>query len=118
MKLKITAIRDAGDLKNERVVMKATESADVGNFVLFCTGFHNGEVTIDVKRAYWFPFKKVSVGDFVVVYTKAGTDSAKEFNQVKSHFFYWGNSSTVWDQQQVSAVLLHAPEWESFQEKS
>jgi hypothetical protein len=118
MNLKITAIREVGDVSKERIVLKALAAADVGNFVIFCTGLTDGVVNVDVQKTFWFPNKKVNTGDFVVVYTKSGTSSAKDFNGVKSHFFYWGESDAIWSRPNTSAVLLRAPEWETFQAES
>ena len=114
MKLKITAIRDAGNLQKERVVMKVESSCDVGEFLLLQTGFRNGSVTTGVRNTFWFPDKSVGTGDFVVVYTKAGTASERDFKDVKSHFFYWGRSEPVWRNSNIKPVLMHAPDWESF----
>lgn len=115
MKLKITAIRDAGNLEKERIVMKAASAVDVGEYVLMQTGFHNDSVTNGVYATYWFPDKDIGAGDFVVLYTKAGKSNQKDFKEVQSHFFYWGKDCAIWQEQEKSAVLLHAPHWDSFQ---
>ncbi len=114
MKLKITAIREAGDLSKERLVMKATAPTDVGEYVLLRTGTTDGKVTTGVLNTFWFPDKTINVGDYVVVYSKKGRDSEKEFKEVTSHFFYWGNSEALWNASDVAAVIMHAPDWESF----
>ena len=111
--LKITTIREKGDLSKERIVMKAQNSGNVGEFMLVQTGLQEGSVTNKVYEAFWFPDKDVKAGDFVVVYTKRGSDSAKPFNGVTSHFFYWGKDQSIWSSSEKAAVLMHAPEWES-----
>jgi hypothetical protein len=114
MKLKITNIRNQGDLDKERVVMKVESGGNVGEFLLVQSGYSNNSVTNGVYDTYWFPDKDVNVGDFVVLYTKSGIDSEKPFNEVKSHFFYWGRKQPVWSTENRAAVLMHAPTWESF----
>ena len=114
MKLKITNIRDRGDLNKERVVMKVESAGNVGEFLLVQSGYHDNSVTNGIYETYWFPDKDVNVGDFVVLYTKSGTDSEKPFKDVKSHFFYLGKKQTIWDAENRAAVLMHAPVWESF----
>jgi hypothetical protein len=95
--------------------MKAESPCDVGEFLLLQTGFHNGSVTTGVRNTFWFPDKSVGAGDFVVVYTKRGTASERDYKDVKSHFFYWGLSESVWDKKNTRPVLMHAPVWKSFE---
>lgn len=114
MKLKITNIRDRGDLSKERVVMKVESSGNVGEFLLIQSGYFDNYVTNGIYETYWFPDKEVAVGDFVVLYTKGGANSEKPFKEAKSHFFYWGKKQTIWDSENRAAVLMHAPTWESF----
>jgi hypothetical protein len=114
MKLKISSVADKGLLEKERIVLKAVTALDVGNFLLLQTGFNDKEVTISMHHAYWFPYKQISAGDLVVIYTKTGTDSEKSIsNGHTAHFFYWGLSSAIWKSTVRAPVLLHASEWES-----
>lgn len=94
--------------------MKAETGLDVGEYVLLQTGFKENSVNTDVFTAYWFPDKEVSAGDYVILYTKSGRASERDFNDVKSHFLYWGKSQSIWDKEARAAVLLHAPDWDSY----
>lgn len=114
MRLKITNIRDQGDIDKERVVIKVETAGNVGEFLLIQSGYQNDSVTNGVHETYWFPDKVVSAGDFVVLYTKSGANSEKPFKEVKSHFFYWGKNRPLWNASNTIAVLMHAPVWESF----
>ena len=114
MKLKITAIRDTGDLNKERIVMKVESSTDIGHYVLLCVDTVDGQPTTGVRNTYWFPNKNINTGDYVVVYSKEGFNSEHEFKTVRSHFFYLGSKKTIWDEDNVGATVLHAPDWESF----
>lgn len=114
MMLKVTSIRERGNLDKERVVMKAESTTDIGDYLLLNSGYKNGSVTNRIGATYWFPDKEVNAGDFVILYTKKGTDSEKPFNNVKSHFFYWGKDEPLWTGDDNSAVLMYAPIWESF----
>lgn len=115
MKTKISSIREAGNLQKERVVIRVESACDIGEYILLQTGFKNGSVNTGVHKTYWFPDKPVRAGDYVVVYTKKGTNSEKPFNEATSHFFYMGNPEPIWNIEGRSAVLMHAPEWQSFQ---
>lgn len=115
MKVKITAIREPGNIQKERVVIRAESACNIGEFILLQTGFKNGSVNTGVYETLWFPDKPVHAGDYIVVYTKRGTNSEKPFKEVTSHFFYIGKSEPIWSQSERSAVLMHAPVWQSFQ---
>lgn len=99
--------------------MRASQDLDIGDYALLRTGYNSAisKVTTRVHNAMWFPNKKIKQGDFVVVYTKSGRSSEKEFEGHISHFLYWGEASTLWDMPDVSAVLLTAPQWQSFRPK-
>lgn len=114
MKFKITSIRDNGDLAKERVVLKAEVALDIGEYMLAQSGYKDESVTNRLFFTFWFPDKEVSAGDFIVLYTKAGKDIEKQFKEVKSHFFYLGRTQPIWQEKDRSAVLFHAPEWDSF----
>lgn len=114
MKLKISAIRDAGVQSKERVVIKVISPTNVGEYILLLTSYKNGSVTTGVRKTFWFPDKEVGAGDYVVIYTKSGSRSEKDFKEVKSHFYYWGDPEAFLNQSDRSLVLMHAPDWESF----
>lgn len=114
MRLKISNIRDRGDLNKERVVFEVESAGDIGEFLLIQTGLRNGEtITNQVFDTYWFPDKEVNIGDFVVLYSKIGKNSEKPFNDVTSHFFYWGKTEPIWNIKERAAVLMQAPTWQS-----
>lgn len=115
MKVKITGIREAGNFQKERIVIRVGSACNIGEFMLLQTGFKNGSVNTGVYETFWFPDKPVRAGDYVVVYTKRGTSSEKPFNEATSHFFYLGKSEPIWSRSERSAVLMHAPVWQSFQ---
>lgn len=115
MKLKISAIRDAGNLDKERIVMKVLAPTDIGEHLLLCTATADGKITTNIQTAYWFPDKEVKEGDFVVLYSKKGRDSEKEFKNAMSHFFYLGSDKALWDKSENAAVIMYAPDWARFQ---
>lgn len=116
MKIKITSISEPGNLLKERVVIRVESACDIGEFVLLQTGFKDGSVNTGIYETFWFPDKSVRPGDYVVVYTKKGTRSEKpSATGATSHFYYMGKQLPIWNQEGRSAVLMHAPEWESFQ---
>ena len=114
MKMHIKSIADKGNNSKERLVLRVASDTDVGDYLVIQAGFQNGEVTIGAYHTYWFPYKDVSQGDLVVLYTKSGKDNEKLLKSGrKAHFFYWGLDSAIWDRRDRAPVLLNAPEWES-----
>jgi len=114
MNFKILRITDAGTLERERVVLKAMSEIDIGDYLLAQTGKSEGTgVTNKIHNTYWFPDKEVEAGDLVVLYTKTGKRTVKENDNNKSHFFYWGKTSPVWDATDKTAVLMEISSWES-----
>lgn len=117
MNFKITAIRDAGTYDKERIVIEPKSEMEIGEYVLFRTKRNNkGEITTGVQNVMWFPDKKISAKDLVVVYTKNGTSSEKENKDGnKSHFFYWGEETPLWEnEKEMALVILHVSEWSSY----
>jgi hypothetical protein len=117
MKVKIIAIRDAGNLRKERVVIKVTDSSDIGHYLLVKTVSRAGTITTGITDTFWFPDREVAVGDYVVLYTKRGTDTEKESNGTISHFFYWGRTEPIWNEPDHAVVLLQAKDWASLETK-
>lgn len=114
MNLELRSIIRAGELSHERITLRVRSSTDVGDYLLAQSGLgENDEVTIRLQYTYWFTYKPVAAGDLIVLYTKVGTDSEKVLTTgKKAHFFYWGQSSAIWDRPDRAAVLLNAPTWE------
>lgn len=114
MKIDIQSVADKGNIEKERLVLRVKSDTDMGDYLVIQVGFHDGEVTIGTYNTFWFPYKSVSAGDLVVLYTKSGKENVKVLKgSRKSHFFYWGLSSTLWHREDRAPVLLHAPDWVS-----
>lgn len=114
MKVEIQNVADKGNFAKERLVLKVRADTDIGDYLLLQTGFNDGGVTIATYETFWFPYKKVSAGDLVVLYTKLGKENEKEIKTGRfAHFFYWGLGSAIWTEKDRAPVLLHVSEWVS-----
>jgi len=114
MKVEIQSVADKGNFEKERLVLKVIADTEIGDFLVIQTGFYDGSLTVGIYETFWFPYKSVSTGDLVILYTKSGKDSEKLLKQGRrAHFFYWGLSSAIWNKKDRASVLLHAPEWTS-----
>jgi hypothetical protein len=114
MKIIIKSIRNAGDALQERVVLTVTAATDIGHYLLLAGNFaQDGDVSTTVRRTFWFPDKGVKPNDLVVLYTKTGNASEKHNKSgTTSHFFYWGQSEPIWNDDTAAAVLISAGDWE------
>lgn len=114
MNITIQGVRDAGNLEQERVVLKVSASTDAGKYVLVAGNTANdGMVSATVRRSYWLPDKPVKANDLIVLYSKDGkTNEKQNKNGTTSHFFYWGLKSSAWESNDAAAILMRIAEWE------
>ena len=114
MRIEIRSIADKGHYQKERLVLRIMADTDIGDYLVIQTGFVHGGVSVETYHSYWFPYKSVSTGDLVVLYTKTGQENEKRLGSGKTaHFFYWGLEEAIWKFSDRASVVLHAPIWES-----
>ena len=114
MKVTIREVVDFGTHDSERIVLDVNEDTDIGEyFVLDTTYTARGKVSNKVRHPYWFPDLLVVKGDVIVLYTKKGETNNKLINSGHNtmHFYYWGLSSSVWNDDGDCALLVHADQW-------
>jgi hypothetical protein len=112
MALVITGFGNKGDLNNERVGFRVNSSGDLKYFFVFSTNFTETGFYNRSKDAYWFAPEKVQVGDKVVLYTKAGTDSFQVNDDgTKTFFKYWGLSNPIFSDQSRGIVVAEVTTW-------
>ncbi|WP_448101788.1 hypothetical protein [Luteibacter jiangsuensis] len=114
MKLSIKTFADAGVLEKERLVLRALEDVDIGDYLVLRTKRSNkGGATGGGVDAYWLPDLEVKAGDLVVIYTRKGTSSKKELTGGRTaHFYYWKKDKTFWDAKDGNyAVLMETGAW-------
>ena len=113
MKLVIKYVKEHGDLQGERIVLKALEDIEVGNYMIADTTYMNeSEVSNKLRHPFWIPDKHVGKGDLIVIYTKKGRDTTKNNESGnKTHFFYWGLRDTIWNKDGDAAVVFAIKDW-------
>ena len=115
MKLSILSIQDAGNIERERIVIKANEDVDIGDFAIFAArkSSKGGVAGGTVPFAYWLPDKTIKAKDLVVLYTKSGVRSEKGDSLGNtSYFYYWGYTKPKWTND-VIPVLVRTAMWET-----
>ncbi|UGY08312.1 hypothetical protein [Phyllobacterium pellucidum] len=114
MKLELRSIVAAGDLKNERLTLRALADLDVGDYLVAQSDYVAGNPTTNFYHTFWFPFKPIQKGDLVVIYTKAGTSRERVLDRgTKAHFYYFDLPTPIWNDRAKGALLLYAPAWQS-----
>lgn len=119
MKLSIAYIKSAGDIENERVVLKAIEDCDIGGYFTFFSHYtDNGSVSTSVVAPFWFMDATVKKGDTIVIYTKSGKRASKQNNDgTNSYFFYRNRGEAICKGNNECVVLLEVASWRSSGEK-
>ena len=113
MKLDLRAIKNAGLLAKERVVLKANDSIDIGRYIIFrAMEVDESNASSSIEVPFWIPDKEIKKGDLVVVYTKVGVDSqAENANGTTSHFVYMGHDEEIWGDERAYFVLVEGAGW-------
>ena len=116
--LRINSVKDVGDLDRERVVLRALQDTDLANYAVFsCLVFDDKQIESgDIPDVFWFESMDLKTGDFVVLYTKEGTERTKVSERGnKSYFYYWSKKQAIWTEQR-RAILVNTTDWTSAEE--
>lgn len=119
MELIITGIGDKGDLKNERIGLKATKDCELKFYQLFNTEFlESGGFYNRSKAVFWFSPQSIKVGDKVVVYTRSGVDNAEiKDDGTTVYFMYWGLTEPIFTDDKKGIVLAEINNWKTTKDK-
>lgn len=114
MKLELRSIVAPGDLKNERLTLRALADLELGDYLVAQSGYFDGSPTTNFYHTLWFPFKFIQKGDLVVIYTKVGVTKERVLQRgSKAHFYYLDLTGSIWDDPGKGALVLHTPIWQS-----
>ena len=116
MKVQIVRIADRGVPTKERLHLRAEADVDIGQYLVFHTGFvapDSTNIATPPKHVFWFRASVIKAGDNVVLYTtRVGLASSEERpDGGKNHFFYWGLPQPVWADQEQCATVLEIKDW-------
>jgi hypothetical protein len=114
MRLSIAGIFDRGVPNKERIGLTVAVEANLSFYGLLLTSYAPGGQTISAGSisAYWFPPGIVKPGDFVIIYTGAGTNTTEQRQGGgTNYFFHWGLPRTVFEKSEVCAVLFELASW-------
>ena len=115
MRLKLIEIEDRG-VPGKECLRMAVQAAVNLNFyvVLDTTRIANGLISRFAAHYYWFQEQPVAPGDSVILHTGPGTNSCEKLaDGGTAYSFYWGLSSTLWNEPSTCAVLMEVNEWQT-----
>ncbi|MBC8725069.1 hypothetical protein F6X37_26855 [Paraburkholderia sp. 31.1] len=116
MKLEIHSFADIGDISKERLVLRALDDINIGDYVILRSKRSNdGGPLSGAKSAYWLPDVVVKVGDLIILYTKTGAAGKKALSRDRTaHFYYWRMKEAIWGADKGNiAIVLESKSWES-----
>ncbi len=108
MQLQILKVRDAGDLENERIILKANQTCEISWYILFDNTYDDdGNISNLWRHMYIFPKIEVKAGDFIWLYSKTGENSNRGNNSnTTTYLLYWGLDETIWNKENDTAHLI------------
>jgi hypothetical protein len=115
--LEIIKIADAGDLQNERVILRMAESISLINFVLINARAtdDSGDVFDRNEHVFWFPDTIANQGDYIRLYSRAGKtgtqEGTSEARPATFHNFFWAKKHTVWDRESNTVIVFRVQNW-------
>ena len=114
MRCTIVGIRNAGQLRDERIVIDVLEEMNLGDYLIFASKeLNDSKIDSSIESPVWFPDITAVPGDRVVVYTREGSyRSAKTESGGRIYFIYQGRSEPIFVDAAIGVVLLHANDWE------
>jgi hypothetical protein len=113
MNIEFSSIANAGNLDQERLVLRVTGDDDLEYYAVFqCNTSSDGSALAgNIPLVFWFSGKKVKAGDLIALYSKGGTKSEKKNDDgTTSHFFYWHRGTPIWIGEKRAAIV-HTATW-------
>ena len=108
MILKIREIRSDKDINKECIVLDVTTTGNLKGYILALDIFEHSRVTSNHMRHFVFPDQKVKAGDLIVISTRYGHTTSKEFeDQTTTYFYFWSLNHLICNRQNT-AMLLYA----------
>lgn len=108
--LDLVEVRGVGT-DSERVFMHALEDLNLGNYIVTDTTYRADGVKSDkLRHLYEFKSRDVKKGEYVALYSKAGTYALGETKGGSPiHEIYWGLEERIWNKTGDRAYLFYAP---------
>lgn len=103
-------VADRGVPNSERVPIFVKEKTDMGRYGLMVGhSGHSGFTTPFQDGLYWFGDGVVNAGDWLIIYTGAGTPRTLDWEQSpgsKIYVLHWGRPITMFANSQIVPILF------------
>ena len=108
MSLSLVKINGGGSVNEEYVLLLATSDCNLKGWVIADSTFDaKGNASNKTRHTYWFRDKLIKSGEYIAVFTKAGTATEGKMDSgAACHLFYWNLGTAVWNNDGDTAVLL------------
>ncbi|WP_157862011.1 hypothetical protein [Methylobacterium sp. Leaf361] len=111
MDLRVIKIFNHGNNATEHVMLRAdADIPDLSKYgICDSTYVHDDKPSNKERHFFWFPPKKILLGEYVVLNTRRGTYEryADKANDRILHRIFWGLNTTIWNKAGDKAVLFH-----------
>jgi hypothetical protein len=119
MKLKIDLVHAHGDVNEERVLLTASDSCNLTNYLIMDTTYvGEGRISNVHRHVLWLPPTEVKKGERVAIYSKKGTYSKATHDGIVWHKIYWNSGSAIWNNTGDAAVLMNVTDWKTTKAKA
>ncbi|SRR5260221_3624226 len=107
------------ELTNELIWLKVLEDCNLDHYLVMDTTYaDDSHISNEHRHIYWFPPKDVEMGDWIKLYTHSGRNTVfTNDDETKTHVFYWGLGSNVWNNSGDAAVLFEVNTWHTVKAK-
>ena len=118
MKFEIKIV-NTGDIKNERVVLKALEDFDIGYYIIARSSLlSENKISDSIDNVFWLPAQIIKKDDLVVLYTRKGSNSNRQNdNGSKTYFYYLNLENPIYEKPIDCAILLELNNWKTVENK-
>jgi hypothetical protein len=113
IELTLAGVADSGVPNRERIILKSTQSVNIGQFGLLLA-WKSGEnyVTPMADGFFWFGDQIIAPSTWVIVYTGSGTPQISKIppNDEVACSVHWGRGMTIFNVPEIVPVLFRINE--------
>lgn len=107
--IKIIGVYDRGIPNQERIVLYAEETVNLGQYGLMIGIRAQGNTAFPIRdNLFWFGDAIITKGDWIFVYTGPGTPTGTNLPNTQQHAYtiHWGRSTTILASNEVVPILF------------
>lgn len=113
MSLRIYSLKNHGNAGQEYICLDVLEDCNLGDYAIADSTYgEKGKVSNKWRHLYWFKNQAVKKNDFVVLYTRKGANTVRDFERgtekltVKVYDLFWNSDAPIWNDDIDCAALI------------